>query len=76
MSRDVEIAQRLTNVFFGSAEGVAVRGVDEVDAAVYGMADDPLRSLLINGPLMEIRRGLTEAHAAKAYFGYLDAGPA
>lgn len=34
--RDVEIAQRLANVFFGSAEGVAVRGVDEVDA----LADD------------------------------------
>ena len=41
VSRDVEIAQRLTNVFFGSAEGVAVRGVDEVDASVdaYNITD-------------------------------------
>ncbi len=54
VSRDVEIAQRLANVFFGSAEGVAVRGVDEVDTSVDGVADDLFRSLLVDGPLMEV----------------------
>ena len=51
----LRLRNSLTNVFFGSAEGVAVRGVDEVDASVDGVADDLFRSLLVDGPLMEVR---------------------
>ena len=40
------------------------------------MADDLFRSLLVDGPLMEIRRGLTEAHASKADLGNVDSRPA
>lgn len=47
VSRDVEIAQRLANVFFGSAEGVAVRGVDDGVLMTCDVADRFERCLIV-----------------------------
>lgn len=75
VATDAQTFERTADVRFGGAERIAVGGVDEIDAAVDGMADDAFGGILVDGPLVEIRGCLAEAHTAEADLGDLNAGP-
>ena len=74
VARHAKVAQRRSDIFLARAEAVAIRRIDEVDPRIERAFDDGLRLVGPNGPLVEVRACLAEAHAAKAKLRDFDAG--
>ena len=69
-----EILEGATQEFFGSAVGIGIGGVEEIDSRVHRLADYDAAWLLGKRPGMIAALGNAKAHAAQAYFRDLQAG--